>query len=127
MRHNKVMQVRESIPTPEVYGASEGDVLVLGWGSTYGSIASAVGEAKKQGKAGVGGLHLRHVWPLPNGLDEIFGRFKAILIPEMNLGQLARILRSEYPHQNFVSFPKVQGQPFRTDELLTKIDSILES
>jgi len=126
MRHNKVMQVRESIPTPEVTGSQEGDLLVLGWGSTYGSIASAIGELEKTGTGGVGGIHLRHIWPLPHGLEEIFGRFKAVLVPEMNLGQLALLLRSEYPQQNFISYPKVQGLPFRTDELLSKIHSILE-
>lgn len=127
MRQNKVMKVRDSIPTPEVYGNQSGDVLVLGWGSTYGSIASAIGEFGANGDERVGAVHMRHLWPLPHGLDEIFGRFKAILVPEMNMGQLARILRSEYPQHNFISYPKVQGQPFRTDELVAKINSILES
>jgi 2-oxoglutarate ferredoxin oxidoreductase subunit alpha len=72
-------------------------------------------------------VHLRHVWPRPNGLDEIFSRFKAVLVPEMNLGQMARILRSEFQQHNFISYPKVQGQPFYTSELIEKIESILES
>ena len=125
MRHLKVMGVRDSIPTPEVHGAQEGDLLVLGWGSTAGSIASAVEIAQKAGR-NVGRIHLRHVWPLPRGLDAIFTRFKSILVPEMNMGQMARILRSEYQQHNFISYPKVQGQPFRTSELVAKIDSILE-
>ncbi|HVS09651.1 MAG TPA: 2-oxoacid:acceptor oxidoreductase subunit alpha [Planctomycetota bacterium] len=125
MRHLKVMGVRDSIPTPEVHGAQEGDLLVLGWGSTAGSIASAVEIAEKAGRS-VSRIHLRHVWPLPRGLDAIFTRFKSILVPEMNMGQMARILRSEYQQHNFISYPKVQGQPFRTSELVAKIDSILE-
>jgi 2-oxoglutarate ferredoxin oxidoreductase subunit alpha len=126
-RHEKVMGVRDSIPTPEVQGAQEGDLLVLGWGSTYGSIAGALDELKKKGEERVGSVHLRHVWPLPAGLDEIFSRFKAVLVPEMNLGQMARLLRSEFQQHNFISFPKVQGQPFYTSELIEKIESILES
>ncbi len=125
MRAAKVQGVRDSIPTPTVHGASRGDLLVVGWGSTYGAIASAV-EIAHGKKQKVSRLHLRHLWPLPKGLDEIFASFESILIPEMNLGQLARLLRSEFPHHEFISYPKVQGQPFKTVELNTKIDAILE-
>ncbi len=127
MRNDKVMGVQKSIPKPEVRGAQKGDVLVLGWGSTYGAIASALDELEKSGKNdNVGAVHLRHLWPLPPGLDEIFSNYKAVLVPEMNMGQLVRILRSEYQQHNFISYPKVQGMPFRTDELLSRIDSILK-
>jgi 2-oxoglutarate ferredoxin oxidoreductase subunit alpha len=125
-RHQKVANIRDSIPTPAVHGPAEGDLLVVGWGSTAGIINSAVDEAQERGQS-VSRLHLRHVWPLPHGLDEIFGRFKAILLPEMNMGQMARVLRSEYPHHNFISYPKVTGQPFLTFEIGRKIDQILES
>ena len=101
------------------------------------------GAAKKEGKAGgcgaggcggdhkkaegkaVSRIHMIHVWPFPYGLDAIFGRFKAVLIPEMNMGQMARLMRSEYPQHNFISYPKVTGQPFLQTEILAKIDSIL--
>lgn len=126
MRQEKVMGVRNSIPTPDVHGAQSGDLLVLGWGSTYGAIADAVERVTDQGRA-VGRLHLRHVWPLPGGLDEIFARFKAILVPEINLGQMARILRSEFPRHHFHSYPKVQGQPFRASEIAEKIIGLLEN
>jgi 2-oxoglutarate ferredoxin oxidoreductase subunit alpha len=66
------------------------------------------------------------VWPLPKGLDEIFSRYKTILVPEMNLGQMVRVLRSEYPQHNFVSYPKVQGQPFRVHEIMNKVQSLME-
>ncbi|HVS18050.1 MAG TPA: 2-oxoacid:acceptor oxidoreductase subunit alpha [Planctomycetota bacterium] len=125
MRHNKVMGVRDSIPTPKVLGAQKGDVLVLGWGSTYGAITSAVESLIAQGKP-VGSIHLRHVWPLPHGLAEIFANYKAILVPEMNMGQMARLLRSEYPQHNIISYSKIQGLPFRTSELLDKIDQLLK-
>ena len=70
---------------------------------------------------------LTAVWPLPHGLDEIFGRHKAVLIPEMNMGQMTRVLRSEMPHHNFISYPKVTGQPFLTTEIVAKIESLLEN
>lgn len=125
MRQQKVMGIRETIPTPPVLGDSAGDVLVLGWGSTRGAITSAVEELRKNGKK-VSSLHLRHMWPLPKGLENIFANFRAVLVPEMNLGQLVRVLRSEYTQHNFISYPKIQGQPFRTSELTKKIESILE-
>ena len=125
MRHQKVMGIRESIPAPPILGESSGDVLVLGWGSTRGAITSAVEELRGKGRK-VSALHLRHVWPLPKGLENIFANFRAVLVPEMNLGQMARVLRSEYPQHNVISFPKVQGLPFRTSELIEKIESLLQ-
>ena len=126
LRQQKVLGIADSIPTPPVHGEQSGDMLVLGWGSTLGMCTSAVERVLTRGKK-VGRIHLRHVWPLPHGLDEIFSRFKSILVPELNLGQMARLLRSEYPQHNFVSYPKVQGLPFRTQEIEEKILSLLES
>jgi len=120
------MGVRNSIQTPPLRGAQEGDLLVVGWGSTYGAIADAVERVTADGKR-VGHLHLRHVWPLPKDLEQVFDRFKAILVPEINLGQMARILRSEYTGHAFHSFPKVQGQPFRASEIVEKINGLLEN
>ncbi|HEV8112241.1 MAG TPA: 2-oxoacid:acceptor oxidoreductase subunit alpha [Planctomycetota bacterium] len=125
LRAQKVMAVRDTIPTPEVHGAQKGKVLVLGWGSTQGTITSAVEKLHAEG-VNVARMHLRHVWPLPHGLDEIFSRYSTILVPEMNLGQMVRILRSEYPHQNFVSYPKVQGQPFQVHEIKQRILTLME-
>ncbi len=125
-RQEKIMNVRDSIPTPKVLGAERGDLLVLGWGSTYGAIADAVERANQSGER-VARMHLRHVWPLPHGLDEIFSRYKAILVPEMNLGQMARLLRSEFPQHNFLSYTKVQGQCFRAKDIADRIANILEN
>jgi 2-oxoglutarate ferredoxin oxidoreductase subunit alpha len=125
-REEKVKGIADSIATPEVHGAQSGDLLILGWGSTYGSIADATERTNEDGEK-VGRMHLRHLWPLPNGLDEIFSRYKSILIPELNLGQLARLLRSEYAGHNFLSYSKVQGQPFRAYEITDKIKELLES
>ena len=124
-RHQKVLNVRDSIPTPRVLGDADGDLLVLGWGSTLGIITQGVEDARKLGHR-VGQVHLRHVWPMPRGLNEIFSRFKAVLVPEMNMGQMTRVLRSEYPHHDFISYTKVTGQPFLTTEIVAKIESLLK-
>ena len=71
--------------------------------------------------------HLRHLWPLPPGLDELFGQYKTIVVPELNMGQLFSVLRSEYPGHNFVSLPKVQGKPFMVSELVASIKGSLEN
>lgn len=126
LRNEKVMGIANDMPTPEVIGADNADVLVLGWGSTRGAITSAIDSMVADGKS-VARMHLRHIWPLPKGLDEIFSKYKAVLVPEMNLGQLVRILRSEMPQHNFISYPKVQGVPFLTTEIKEKVNSILES
>ncbi|MFN0244070.1 MAG: 2-oxoacid:acceptor oxidoreductase subunit alpha [Planctomycetota bacterium] len=125
LRANKVLGVRDSIPTPPVFGPERGPLLVLGWGSTAGPIHGAI-DALEQAGVHVARIHLRHVWPLPNGLDEIFARYDTVLVPEMNLGQMVRVLRSEYPQHDFVSYSKVQGQPFYVHELVGKIKSLLE-
>ncbi len=125
LRAQKVMAVRDTIPTPDVHGPEKGEILVLGWGSTQGTITSAVEKMQKEGMK-IARVHLRHVWPLPRGMDAIFSRYKTILVPEMNLGQMVRVLRSEYPHHNFVSYPKVQGQPFRVHEITERVKSLLE-
>ncbi len=125
-RNDKVMAVRDSIPTPEVHGGDSGDLLVIGWGSTYGSITEGCNRARKQGKQ-VSQMHLRHVWPLPNGLEEIFSRFKRVLVPEINLGQLARLLRGEYSGVEFLSHGRVLGLPLQSQELADKIINLLEN
>ena len=125
-RQDKVMAVRDSIPTPRVDGGDSGDLLVVGWGSTYGSITEGCERAREQGCV-VSQMHLRHIYPLPNGLDEIFSRFKRVLIPEINLGQLARFLRSEYAGVEFLSYGRVLGLPLFADDIAGKISSLLEN
>ncbi len=125
LRQEKVMNIQRSIPELEVEGPESGDLLVLGWGGTKGSITSGTARAREDG-ASVANTHLRHLWPLPPGLDELFGRYKAILVPELNMGQLWRVLRSEFPQHNFISYSKVQGKPFMSFEIENRIKTILE-
>ncbi len=125
IRHQKVRNVADSIPTPEVHGADSGDLLVLGWGSTVGILRQAVENARANGQS-VSRIHLTHVWPLPHGLDEIFSRFKSVLIPEMNVAQMTYLLRGELPDHEYIPFNKVTGQPFLVTEVEAEIKRVLD-
>jgi 2-oxoglutarate ferredoxin oxidoreductase subunit alpha len=116
-RQAKVDAVAGFIPDqqPE-FGADEGDIVVVGWGSTYGPIYQAAR------KAGVSFVHLRHINPLPRNLGELLSRFDKVLVPEMNNGQLATLLRDKLCIQP-VSVCKVSGHPFRISELVSRIDA----
>src|SRR5881227_2268259 len=122
-RRNKLRKLAEEIPVPEVYGDQEGDTLLVGWGSTYGPIHDAVKMGREHGEQ-MGALHLRHVHPLPNGLEKIFAKYKRIVTVEMNdqgvygFGQLATILRARYCEPKITSFTKTDGLTFRVKEIL---------
>ena len=122
-RQDKVEKVGNSIPDVEVYGEGN-ELLVLGWGSTYGAIRTAVNRVLKTGRK-VSQVHLRYINPLPNNLGEVLERFDTVLIPEINLGQLSRMIRAEYlirPEQ----YNRVLGQPMRAREIETKINELLD-
>jgi 2-oxoglutarate ferredoxin oxidoreductase subunit alpha len=122
-RRNKLRELAEEIPVPEVYGDQNGDTLLVGWGSTYGPIHDAVKMGREHGEK-IGAIHLRHVHPLPNGLEKIFKNFKRIVTVEMNdqglygFGQLATILRARYCEPKIVSVTKTDGLTFRVKEIL---------
>jgi len=122
-RRKKLQKLAEEIPVPEVYGDQEGDTLLVGWGSTYGPIHDAVKMGREQGEK-IGALHLRHIHPLPNGLEKIFAKFKRIVTVEMNdqgiygFGQLAIILRARYCEPKIESVTKTDGLTYRVKEIL---------
>jgi 2-oxoglutarate ferredoxin oxidoreductase subunit alpha len=123
-RAEKVARIANDIPELEIFGEKEGRVLVLGWGSTYGSITSAVEEMQQRGYS-VSSAHLKYLNPFPKNLGDMLGRFDRVLIPEMNMGQLAMLLRARYLIPA-ISFPKVKGKPFKIRELTAKILEIYE-
>ncbi|WP_457652678.1 2-oxoacid:acceptor oxidoreductase subunit alpha [Rhodocaloribacter sp.] len=123
LRAEKVERVAREFPPTEVNGAAEGDLLVIGWGSTRGSIEAAVESARRRGQK-VSSIHVRYLNPLPPDLGEIFGRFEHLLVPELNNGQFVRILRDRFLLP-FVPLNKVQGLPFKTSEITAKIDEML--
>jgi len=123
LRAEKVARIAREIPPLEVDGEPEGELLVLGWGSTAGAITGAVNLARRRGLP-VSRAHLRHLNPFPANLGEVLARFERVLVPEMNLGQLAFLLQGRYL-EPVISFPKVQGKPFFRNEVLEKIEAVL--
>jgi 2-oxoglutarate ferredoxin oxidoreductase subunit alpha len=124
LRAEKIERIARDIPLAEVEGKPEGDLLVVGWGGTYGAIRSAVVRQIQKGNA-VSHLHLRYLNPMPRNTGEILSRFKRILVPEINLGQLLKVLRATYLVPA-TGFNKVRGLPFRSVELEREIEDILK-
>ena len=124
LRAEKIKRIANDLPLAEVEGEPQGDLLVVGWGGTYGAIRTAVERQRKMGHS-VSHLHIRYLNPFPRNLGEILGKFKHILVPEINLGQLIKILRSEFlvPAKGF---NKVRGLPFRSVELENEIEETLK-
>src|SRR4030095_15201742 len=121
LRAEKVARVAVDLPPAEAEGDDSG-LLVLGWGSTYGAITGAVRRARAEGRK-VAHLHLRHLSPMPKNPQEVLSRYDRILIPEMNMGQLALLIRARYL-RDIVQLNKIQGQPFKEIEILTKIQEL---
>ena len=121
-RAEKVRRVADRYPKTEPYYDPEGEVLVIGWGGTYGSITQAVIEARSTGLR-VGHVHLRHLFPLPNDLTDVVARYRAVLIPELNTGQLRLHLRGQLGIEG-MGLNKVQGKPFHVAEVRSAIESL---
>lgn len=130
-RRNKIKQLAESLPPTEVFGDEEGDVLVVGWGSTWGPIRETVIRERDKGRK-VGHLQLRYLNPLPTDVDEIFRRFRKILVVEMNdeglygYGQLALLLRAKTCNTNIHSLSKTDGLTYKIREIMAGISGLLE-
>ena len=123
-RQQKVDIIANDIPEVKPYGDSSGDLLVIGWGGTHGAIRSAVELARNSGQR-VSHLHLRHLNPFPKKLGDLLLKYKRVLIPELNLGQLSMLIRSKFL-VDVTSLSKVQGRPFNKNEILNKINEILK-
>lgn len=119
VRAAKVAGIAKDIPASKIEGPASGELLIVGWGSTHGAIAQAREQAEAQGIE-VAHLHLRHLNPLPADLKEILGRYRTVLVPELNLGQLSRLLRERYL-VDALSLSKVQGKPFMVSEIVERI------
>jgi 2-oxoglutarate ferredoxin oxidoreductase subunit alpha len=123
LRQEKIDRAANDVPLVEVFGEPNGKVLVLGWGSTYGSISSAVEKLQNEGKS-VSAAHLRYLNPFPKNLGEVLRGFETVIVPEMNLGQLATMLRAKYL-VDAVAFSKVKGRPFQIREIVRKVEEYL--
>ncbi len=124
LRAAKVAAVVEEVPDVVPIGDPDGDLLLLGWGSTYGAITVALRAQRAKGKR-IGHVHLRHLNPLPKNLGDVLKRYKKVVVPEMNMGQLVWVLRAKYL-VDAEGFNKIQGKPFKQSELEAKIEEVLQ-
>jgi 2-oxoglutarate ferredoxin oxidoreductase subunit alpha len=131
-RRKKLQALAGTLPTPKVYGPPEGNVLLVGWGSTEGPIREAVDRSRASGDS-VSALHLRHLNPLPPGLDQIFSGFNHVLVVEMNdegfggYGQLGAMLRARFPAPHIRGINKCEGITFKVKEILDRVKQALAS
>ncbi|MGA2302423.1 MAG: 2-oxoacid:acceptor oxidoreductase subunit alpha [Candidatus Acidiferrum sp.] len=131
LNHEKMVRIRaakidaivQDVPNVLPSGDPEGDLLLVSWGSTYGSITQAVKAERAKGRK-LGHLHLRYLNPLPANLGDILKRYRKILVPELNMGQLLWVLRAKYL-VDAVGLNKIQGRPFKQNELEQKIEELL--
>ena len=125
LRAEKVAGIAKDIPDLQVQGPARGDLLVLGWGSTYGAIRSAVERLQAAGQS-VSHAHLRHLNPFPQNTEEVLRSFRTVLIPEVNLGQLLMLIRARYLIPA-IGLDKVRGKPFRIAEIEETALQLLEA
>lgn len=123
IRAAKVAAIVQDIPNVLPEGDPQGDLLVVSWGSTAGSITAAVKVARAKGRK-IGHLHLRYLNPLPSNVGDVLKRYRKVLVPELNMGQLLWLLRAKYL-VDAVGLNKIQGRPFKQAELEQKFDEIL--
>ena len=123
LRAGKIAGIAKDIPELEVFGPEEGELLVIGWGGTAGAIHTAVERAQRRGVS-VARAHLRYLNPFPRNIEKVLRSYKQVLVPELNLGQLLMLLRSQFL-VDAIGLNKVQAQPFRTSEIEEKIDELV--
>jgi 2-oxoglutarate ferredoxin oxidoreductase subunit alpha len=123
LRQAKVAGIARDIPPVEVFGPASGDLLILGWGSTYGAIRSAVERLQASGRS-VAHAHLRHLNPFPANLEEVVRSYRRVLIPEVNLGQLLLLIRARFL-VDAIGYDMVRGKPFRIAEIEAEAERIL--
>ncbi len=125
LRIRKIQGIAGEIPPLQIFGPPRGELLVLGWGSTWGAIHHAVENMQKQGKS-VAAAHLRHLNPFPRNLGQVLRAYRQVLIPELNAGQLRLLVRAEYL-VDAVGLNKISGQPFKTEEIERHISTLLNA
>jgi 2-oxoglutarate ferredoxin oxidoreductase subunit alpha len=123
-RQEKIARVQQDIPGVEVLGNPDSEVALVGWGSTFGAIAQSVDELNRSGIP-VAQVHLSYLNPLPGNLGEVLKRFKKVIVPEINLGQLSRILRATYLIET-IPFNRVLGVPIRAQEVVEFVHQVFE-
>ena len=125
IRAEKIERVKFNIPDLETEFASEGDLLVIGWGGTYGSLHSAVKQINTEGYKNIGYAHFNYINPMPKNTEAILSKFKKIVVCELNSGQFASLLKIKYSSFEFLQFNKVQGLPFANNDLIQKFKELV--
>ena len=123
-RADKVAKLAEFIPEQQVIGDDSGDVLIIGWGGTFGHLYTAVKQLQSEGKK-VSLAHFDYIFPLPKNTADIFSKFKKLIVCELNSGQFADYLRARHQQFNYLQCNKVQGQPFIVKEIVDAVNAIL--
>ena len=124
LRQEKVERVANFIPEQEVHGDKEGDILIVSWGGTYGVLLTAIEQLRAEGKP-VSHAHFRNIMPLPLNTEDVFKRYRKILVCEINMGQFVNYLRMQFTDIKFEQYNKVQGLPFMVSEIKEKVNELL--
>jgi 2-oxoglutarate ferredoxin oxidoreductase subunit alpha len=124
-RSEKIRLVQNNIPDLETEFADSGDLLVIGWGGTYGSLHSAVKQINNEGYKKIGLAHFNYINPMPKNTEEVLSRFKKIIVCELNSGQFAGILKINHSKFEFFQHNKIQGLPFSNDELIEQFKKLV--
>jgi 2-oxoglutarate ferredoxin oxidoreductase subunit alpha len=125
IRAEKIERVKFNIPDLETEFASSGDLLVIGWGGTYGSLHSAVKQINEEGYKNIGFAHFNYINPMPKNTSAILSKFKKIVVCELNSGQFASILKIKFDQFEFLQFNKIQGLPFANNDLIQKFKELV--
>ncbi len=123
VRHDKVAGIARDIPELDVFGPERGELLILGWGSTYGALRSAVERLRAEGKS-VAHAHLRYLNPFPRNTGDVLRSYRTVLVPEVNLGQLSFLIRGTYL-VDAVAYGRLRGKPFRITEIVDEANRLL--
>jgi len=126
IRDEKIKRVQNYIPDIKTEFADEGDLLIIGWGGTYGSLHSAAKQITEEGYSKIGYAHFNYINPLPKNTEDILRKFKKIIVCELNTGQFAKILKINFNGFEFLQFNKVQGLPFGNSELIQKFKQLVK-
>ncbi len=126
IRSEKIKRVQNYIPELEPEFAKKGDLLVIGWGGTYGSLHSAVKEMNDTGYDKVGLAHFNYINPLPKNTEALIKSFKKVVVCELNSGQFANVLRMNFSGIEFLQHNKIQGLPFGSTELIEKFKQLVK-
>jgi 2-oxoglutarate ferredoxin oxidoreductase subunit alpha len=125
LRAERVRKIADELPPTEVSGDSSGEMLMIGWGGTQGAIRAGVEKMRARGHR-IGHVQLRNLNPFPNDLGEIMRRFERVMVPELNLGQLVKLIRAQYL-VDAISYAKIEGQPFKESEIVQALRAQLEA